>query len=247
MMCDLTSTKKRKLIFLDKEQRFTGAKRSGLGCLLWAVIVIVLSIALLVGKFYYDIEYKERTLLLSSSPDHANTIEIVEKGVPSFFGPSSIRIKSGDKQIDRRLKNDGARPDESNVDVKWNRDNTALITLSGREQRPETIEFNGGGDHPFTNVQLELESETVATSISPDQTYMIEIRETIRSQGEKPQEYLTIYYGRYGSELKEFKKLDYLLRYSDQTIEWTSPTHATVNIVRNDKILETMYIDLKKK
>ncbi|MFW0778651.1 hypothetical protein ACM6N5_00235 [Rossellomorea marisflavi] len=230
---------------MDKEQRFTGAKRSRLGCFLWAIIVIFLSIALLVGNFYYEIEFKKRTLLLSSSPDHTNTIEIVEKGEPSFFGPSSIRVKSGDKQIDRLLYNDGARPNESNVDVKWNRDNTALITLSGREQRPETIEFNGEKEHPFTNVQLDLKSETVATSISPDQTHMIEIKETIRSQGEKPEEYLTIYYGSQGGELKEYKKLDQLLHYSDQMIEWTSPTHATVNIVRNDKILETMDIEMK--
>ncbi|KZE50966.1 hypothetical protein [Rossellomorea marisflavi] len=222
----------------------TDKKRSKVGCIVWVVILVFVATLLFFGKFYYDIELKERTLLISSSPDHTNTIEIVEKGEPSFFGPSSIRIKYRNKYIDRILKNDGARPDDSNTNVEWDSNNTALITLAGREQKPETIEFNMERKKPFKNVQLELESNAIATSISPDNTNMIQITKTIRSQGEKPEEYLKIYYGPKGSKLKEYKIIDRIIRYSDQTIEWKSPTHATIDILRNDKILETIEIEI---
>jgi len=110
--------------------------------LIWVVILIFGPIILFVGYFYYQTEIKERTLIDSYSPNGVNTIEIVEKGEPAWFGPSSVRIKYGHHHIDRIISNDGKRLNGSNTSVRWKSDDNAIITLNGEEQFPETIEFN---------------------------------------------------------------------------------------------------------
>ncbi|MGN7477980.1 hypothetical protein ACTHOQ_08985 [Solibacillus silvestris] len=132
-------------------------KRAKWGCLIWAFILFFGPIISFAGYFYYHMEIKERTLVLSHSPDNTNTIEIVEKGEPAFFGPSSVRIKAGNKKIDRIISNDGKRLNESNAFVEWINDDSARITLVGEEQYPEIIEFNKGKRKPFKTVQVELD------------------------------------------------------------------------------------------
>lgn len=110
--------------------------------MIWVVILIFGPIILFVGYFYYQTEIKERTLIDSYSPNGVNTIEIVEKGEPAWFGPSSVRIKYGHHHIDRIISNDGKRLNGSNTSVRWKSDDNAIITLNGEEQFPETIEFN---------------------------------------------------------------------------------------------------------
>lgn len=215
------------------------------GCFLWAVILILGPIIFIVGYYYFQTEIKERTLILSHSPDGENTIEIVQKGEAAFFGPSTVRIKYGNKHIDRIISNDGKMLNDSNAFVEWKSDDSALITLLGEEQYPETIEFNKEKRKPFKNVQVELESHTIIKSESPDKTKVIEIIETVMSQGEKPERLLRIYYGENGSALKEFKEDNPISFYTDHAIEWTNNTQAFVKIYRNEKNIKTIEIDLE--
>lgn len=70
---------------MDKEQDIKRTKkRVKWGCLIWVVILIFGPIILFVGYFHYQTEIKERTLLVSRSPNDTNTIKIVEKGEPFF-------------------------------------------------------------------------------------------------------------------------------------------------------------------
>lgn len=234
------------MILVDIKQDIERTKkRSKWGCMIWAVILIFGPIISFLGYFYYQLEIKERTLIVSHSPNAENTIEIVQKGEAAFFGPSSVRIKYGNKHIDRIISNDGKTLYDSNIFVEWKSDDSALITLLGEEQYPETIEFNKEKRNPFKNVQVELESQTLTTSVSPDQTKAIEIIETIMSQGENPERFLRIYYGDNGSMLKEFKEHNQITFYTDHSIEWVNNTQATVRIFRNDKIIDTIEIDFE--
>ncbi len=119
-------------------------KRAKLGCLIWTVILtilFVLPIVWVVGRFIYDIEYREYPLVVSHSPNNINTIEIVEVGGPYLFGPSRVRIKYESIQIKRILSNRGASISKENVIVDWESDYKATITLFGDEQEPDIIEF----------------------------------------------------------------------------------------------------------
>ncbi|MCM3671650.1 hypothetical protein M3181_22090 [Mesobacillus maritimus] len=134
---------------------------------------------------------------------------------------------------------------DSNAFVEWKSDDSALITLLGEEQYPETIEFNKEKHNPFKSVQIELESQTLTTSASPDQTKVIEIIETVMSQGEKPERFLRIYYGDNGNMLTEFKEHNQITFYTDHSIEWVNNTEAFVMVVRNDKIIDTININFE--
>lgn len=235
---------------MDIEQEIKRTKkRAKWGCLIWAVILIIGPIILFVGYFYYHAELKERTLTESVSPNGAHTIEIVEKGEPAFFGPSSVRIKYGKEHIDRIISNDGKMLHDSNVSVEWKSDDTAIITLFGEEQVPETIEFKKEDPNLFKNVQTELDSITLTTSESPDSTKIIEIREILRSQGEKPRRFLRIYYGENESILENYEEFDHLNRVfrDDQfNIEWTSDTQATIRIISGNEFMDSIQIEFDK-
>jgi len=63
---------------------------SGSGCFKGAIGVI--PIVYFSGKFIYDKEFKEKTLVGSRAPNHIHTIEVVEKGEPAWFGPSQLKL-----------------------------------------------------------------------------------------------------------------------------------------------------------
>lgn len=122
----------------------------------------------------------------------------------------------------------------------------SIITLFGEEQYPETIEFKKGNSNLFKKVQIELDSNTLTTSKSPEHTKTIEIREILRSQGEKPQRFLQIYYGEKGNTLEKDKEFDHLNRgfRADQfNIEWSSNTQVSVKIFVGNEFIDTVEID----
>jgi hypothetical protein len=65
-------------------------------------------------------------VVVSHSPDNIHTIEV---GEPSFFGPSTIKIKYKKHFILRSIVNDGATLQSSNISVRWINDEKATITL----------------------------------------------------------------------------------------------------------------------
>ena len=128
---------------------------SGIGCLLWMLILTILIVTPIVyyaGKFIYNMEFKQTILAVSKSPDQLHIIEVVEVGEPAFFGPSKVKIKYENHYIDRSIGNDGATLHPSNVSVNWENDQEAIITLDGDEQDPEIVEFKQESDkntNPF--------------------------------------------------------------------------------------------------
>ena len=113
--------------------------------LTWLAILILVPILFIVYNavlFSYEMFLKESTLEISNSPNHVNTIEVVEKGEAFFFGPSSVRIKYGWKHTDSNIGNDGAILNSSNVSVAWEDDYNATVTLYGDEQEPETLKIS---------------------------------------------------------------------------------------------------------
>lgn len=225
-------------------------KRAKWGCFIWAFILIFGPIILFVGKFLYATEIKERILIVSHSPNDMNTIEIVEKGAAAFFGPSSVRIKYENQHIERIISNDGKTLDGSNVSIRWKSDDTAIITLDGEEQFPETIEFNKENRKLFKNVQVELDSNTLTTSESPNHTNIIEIRVILRSQGQKSERFLRIYYGENGSILKkytEYNKQQNRSYTADQLyVNWTNNNQASIRIFAENKLTDIVNIDFNK-
>jgi hypothetical protein len=122
-------------------------KRAKWGCLTWFVILIVAPILLIVGFFSYEMNFKEKTLVISHSPSEIYTIKVVEKGEAAWFGPSSVRIKYGwFKHIDRSISNDGKTLYSSNVSVDWKNDSEATVALYGEEQGPENVEITFSKD-----------------------------------------------------------------------------------------------------
>ncbi|KON84982.1 hypothetical protein AF331_13355 [Rossellomorea marisflavi] len=122
----------------DIERSKTWAKW---GCFLWAILLVLGPLLSIGGYLLYTTELKERPLFVSESPSRTNLIEVNEKGEPFFFGPSSIRIRFGHQHIDRTIYNDGKKLNGSNASVQWKDDYTAVVTLYGEEQEPETIEL----------------------------------------------------------------------------------------------------------
>lgn len=223
-------------------------KRVIWGCLIGAVVLIFVPILSFAGYFYYQTEIKERTLIVSHSPNGANTIEITEKGEPAFFGPSSVRIKYQNDHIDQSISNDGKTLDDSNTSIKWESNDTALITLEGEEQFPETFVFNKNNRQFFKNVQIQVDSNTLLTSESPDHKKIIELREITRSQGQKPNRLLRIYYGEKGSKLtkyKEYNRHDRSYKADQLRVEWTNNTQASIRIF-TDSNVDSVQIDFNK-
>lgn len=166
------------------------------GCM-WTILLIFGPVLILLGSisiyFSYHMEWKETPLVSSTSPNGQHVIELIEQGEPVIFGPSSVRIKYKNQQIDRNISNDGGRLNDSNFSIEWTGEDTALITLDGDEQPPEFILFDSQNSPFFETIQVELEAATAATSQSPDQANQIEIKEITRSAGEEFTQFIRIY------------------------------------------------------
>lgn len=109
-----------------------------LGCLAWGYLLIFGPFILVAAVLFYQINFKEDTLVTSTSPKLTNTIEIVEKGEPFLFGPHTIRIKYDGEHVDTEVNNGLKSLNDSNVNVRWIRDNKAEIILKG-EGGPSNI------------------------------------------------------------------------------------------------------------
>ena len=105
--------------------------------LIWAFILLLGP-----GIFLYEMEFKGTMLATSTSPGNEHKIKVIEKGSAYLFGPSKVRIKSGWRNTDRLISNDGAKLYPSNISIEWKSNNIALITLSGDEQGDERIEYD---------------------------------------------------------------------------------------------------------
>jgi preprotein translocase subunit SecF len=116
-------------------------KRALIGCLIWFLILMSIP-AIFVGKFVYEMSFKETNLVTSYSPQNINKIEIAQKGEAVFFGPSKVRIHYEIQHEDHSISNDGKTLDPSNVSVSWKNDYEATVTLYGEEQEPETVEIH---------------------------------------------------------------------------------------------------------
>ncbi|WP_041808095.1 hypothetical protein [Evansella cellulosilytica] len=80
-------------------------------------------------------------MLISESPNATNTIEVVEKGYVGGETDSKVIIKSQGNSIEQRVLQDRYRLESSNVIVEWINEQESYVTLSGKKQEPEIIEF----------------------------------------------------------------------------------------------------------
>lgn len=215
-------------------------KRAKWGCLTWAVILLFGPIIIFIGVFSFEMFFKDKTIVISHSPSETNTIEIVEKGAPAFFGPSSIRIKYGWKHIDRSVGNDGKTLQESNVAVHWENDEEATITIYGEEQSPEVIKFNAKESPNFEvgESEIELGSFTFKTSESPNLANIIEFREVSKSDGSIKYSTIQIFYGERGSVLEKYKEYIPSDIYTPDNfkVDWKNDEEVKIEVIRkNDR------------
>lgn len=211
------------------------------GCLIWGILLIIIPILLFLGYFTFHMVMKERTLLISDSPNKVNTIRIVEKGEPAFFGPSSVRIKHRWDYIDGTISNDGKKLNESNTTVIWEDDAKATIILDGEEQQPEFILFDAKKSKPFKEgnsapekTETELGSFTFKTSESPNLLHIIEFREVLTTTGRST---VRIYYGKRGSILEKYKQHLPTNMYTPENFQviWISDDEAVIEVTRQDE------------
>lgn len=128
-----------------------------LGCLAWGLLLLFGPFILIAAVFLYQLNFKEDTLLTSTSPKLTNTIEIVEKGEPFLFGPYTIRIKYDGEHVDTEVNNGLKSLNESNVNVRWIRDNKAEITVDGDGSSPSIIIFDAEASPYFVVEETDEE------------------------------------------------------------------------------------------
>ncbi|WP_113929308.1 hypothetical protein [Bacillus sp. P14.5] len=232
---------------MNKEDAFpTDSKKAKWGCLTWMVILIIVPLVLITGVFLYEMYYEERLLKVSNSPSNQFTIEIVEKGSAFWFGPSKVRIKYKGGQLDRAISNDGSTLSSSNVEVNWDQEDTANVTLYGDEQQPETIEID------FTDEQVKavvikedvpgFKSSTVQSNESPNGQYRIEIREmtSLPDEGHGFHS-IRVYYGKANRDLMRYE--DYEPYQSEITsvdeyrVNWEGDERVSVKLIKKIKTL----------
>lgn len=224
------------------------------GCLAWIALLVFGPIIVLAVVFSFEMYLKEKTLLISHSPNNARTIEVVEKGQPFIFGPSSVRIKSDRKHIDRNISNDGKTLKESNVAIHWNNDNEAMITLYGEEQSPEVIRFSAMNTTPFEeSIEIDQGYFTFKKSESPNLVNIIELREVSKSKGAIQNSTVQIFYGERGSNLEKYKEHIPSDTYTSDNfmVSWLDDEQVKIEVVRKDNdgeiyIEDVIEIDIMK-
>lgn len=111
------------------------------------IIAVIFILIIAVRKF--NIEYTNKFI----SPEKTNVIKIEVKSAKGFllFGSNDIKIKYRKNNIaglingatiNTSISNDGAKIDESNIQVEWTSEDLATITLSGDEQEKEFINIS---------------------------------------------------------------------------------------------------------
>ena len=127
---------------MDNNEFVTRGKLlSGIGCLIWLLILILIPIiftfwlghVLLSSSFTVD--ETPTSILIRNSPNQINQIEIKEMGQPQteFYDPP-IRIYYGSQgKLNKyevfSFRNDGEGLSENNVKVNWENDNQVSITF----------------------------------------------------------------------------------------------------------------------
>lgn len=113
-----------------------------------ALIVALLILGLLFGLWDYsvsrwfhdmaDTPYKYEEIF--DSPGGTHRVTVWRSDAVWSFGPASVKVvaSSGDKieEYETKIGDDGGR---GSVEVRWVDDDTARVTLSGKEQRDETV------------------------------------------------------------------------------------------------------------
>lgn len=105
------------------------------------IIFISIGILILLGG-YLIIEPNINKLCQSSSGGNKITIKYSSA---FLFGPHKITIKSKNSNIfsttkfETSIQNDGKTLNETNAEISWESDETAIITLVGEEQSPTRI------------------------------------------------------------------------------------------------------------
>ncbi|WP_052360586.1 hypothetical protein [Oceanobacillus manasiensis] len=239
----------------NRENKHT-KKRKKLRFFTWAVIVIVGPIIIFIGIFSFEMFFKEKPLVSSHSPNDINTIEVVEKGEPAWFGPSSVKIKYDGKHIDRSISNDGKMLQDSNFAIHWDNDNEATITIYGEEQYPDVITFNAKESPPFEGIEgkeIVLGSFTFKTSESPNLKNIIELREVNKIKDTSRYSTLQIFYGERGSVLEKYKEHIPSDTYTTDNfmVYWKNDEHVKIEVIREKDsgetyIEDTIEIDLSK-
>lgn len=213
---------------------------------MWTILILYVPLSIISGYILYHLEFKEKSLEMSYSPNQQHTIEVVEQGQTTDFGPSSIRLKYKDQYLDRIISNDGEELTDKNVTIEWTSEDTALITLAGAEQQPEFIEFNGNDSDSFDTVQMELESNLLVTSSSPDQTNRIEVKEVIQSKGSEDTRFLRLYYGD-EQQLDDYQDVEYVHGAETYTVKWTDNNLASVAVSGDREVMETYQVKFPNK
>lgn len=105
-------------------------------------------------KIYLDVNCKTSKLWRGIYYAYKKQKNIFVNHSNSFlFGNNSINIISrrtgftnflNSSKYKTSILNDGKNLNESNINISWSNDDTALITLTGEEQNPEliTVEFS---------------------------------------------------------------------------------------------------------
>ncbi|GGP16340.1 hypothetical protein [Oceanobacillus neutriphilus] len=128
-----------------------------LGCLAWGYLLIFGPFILVAAVLFYQINFKEDTLLTSTSPKQTNTIEIVEKGEAFFLKQHTIRVKYEGEHVDTEVNNGLKSLNESNANVRWIRDNKAEITLKGDGGPSNIIIFDAEASPYFVIEEVDEE------------------------------------------------------------------------------------------
>ncbi|MCU7766488.1 hypothetical protein [Priestia megaterium] len=85
-----------------------------------ASILLVFSLlTAIIGYYIYTMEYKESELVASNSPNHKNSIRVMQKEEAFSLGPSKVRIYYGAKHEDHILSNTGSKLSSANAVIQW--------------------------------------------------------------------------------------------------------------------------------
>lgn len=137
-------------LFIWMKRTQDAALKKALRAVLITLGALAALLAVLLGMFLYEVDYKRYPVAAWTSPDGAWELAAVQLGEPGFpFGPAScaLELRRGGRLAARRdvtVSNDGgdARPED--FAVTWAPDAVTVI-VSGEEQEDETwvISFEG--------------------------------------------------------------------------------------------------------